>query len=76
MNTSYIIDPIEERWNQAVASPSIPLWSTIAEWSEHMADALEANNPDNIMVVAHRAISQEARKRMLAMEPKKEESHA
>lgn len=75
MTTSYIVDPIEERWNQAVASPSIPLWSTIAEWAEHMADALAESNPDNIMVVAHRAVSQEATKRMRAMEPKEEHQH-
>lgn len=70
MNTSHLTTIIEDRWNEAVASPTIARWRTLAQLAAQVADAIEGSDPDNIMVVAHRAIYQEAYARMLAMQPK------
>ena len=66
----YLTTIIEDRWNEAVANPSIPRWKTLAGLAAQVADSIEYSDPNNIMVVTHRAIYQEAYSRMLAMEPK------
>lgn len=72
MNDAYLTSIIEERWKEACANPSIPRWKTLAGMAAQIADAIEDNDPNSIMVVAHRAVYQEAYARMLAMHPKEE----
>lgn len=71
--SAYLTSIIEERWNEAIASPSIPRWKTLAGLAAQVADAIEHGDPDNLMVIAHRAVYQEAYKRMLAMQPERME---
>ena len=70
MNTAHLTSIIEQRWNEAIANPTIPRWRTLAQMAAQVADSLAEHDPNNIMVVTHRAIYQEAYSRMLAMEPK------
>ena len=70
MNTAHLTSIIEQRWNEAIANPAIPRWRTLAQMASQVADSLAEHDPNNIMVVTHRAIYQEAYARMLAMEPK------
>lgn len=66
---SYLTSIVEDAWNAAVASPDYARWRSLACMADDLAKSLHSIDPDNIMVVAHRAVSNEARKRMLAMEP-------
>lgn len=70
MNESFITSIVEARRVEAIAAPTIPRWRSLAMMASQIADAIEESDPDNIMVVTHRAIYQEARDRMLAMQPK------
>ena len=66
---TYLTSIIEDRWVEAVATPTIARWKTLSQMAAQLADALEEHDPDNIAVVAHRAVYREAYSRMLAMEP-------
>lgn len=70
MSQSYLTSIVEDRWNEAVANPSIPRWKTLAAMAAQIADAVADSDPNSIMVVAHRAVYEESYKRMLAMQPK------
>lgn len=72
MIDSYTTTIISDRWKEAVANPSIPRWKTLAAMAAQIADAVEMNDPDSIMVVSLKAVYQEAYKRMLAMQPVEE----
>jgi hypothetical protein len=61
---------IEDRWKEACASPNIRRWRSLAYMAGDLADAIEAADPDNIMVGAIRGVSVEAHTRMLDMMPK------
>ena len=67
---SYLTTIIEDRWNEAVANPSIPRWKSLAGLAAQVADAVADSDPNSIMVVAHRAVYEESYKRMLAMQPR------
>lgn len=74
MNASYVTTIVEERWAEACASPSIARWKTLAQMAAQISDAIADHDPNSIMVVAHRAIYNEAYARMLAMEPQEVEA--
>lgn len=61
---------VEDRWREAVASPTAARWRSLSAVSAQIADAIEHSDPDNLMVVTHRAVYEEAYKRYLAMLPK------
>jgi len=69
--STYLTTVVEDRWNEANASPTIARWRTLAAMAAQLADAIEEHDPDNIMVVAHRAVYEAAYARMIAMQPKK-----
>ena len=71
---SYLTTIVEDRWNEAVSAPTIARWRTLAAMAAQISDALADNDPDNIMVVAHRAVYQEAYARMIAMQPERIEA--
>lgn len=61
---------VEDRWREAVAEPSIPRWQSLADWASDMASAINASDPDNIMVATHRGVAAECEKRIRKMMPK------
>lgn len=67
MNESYLTSIVEERWNEAVANPSVARWKTLAELAAQIADSFAQHDPDNIMAAAHHGIYVKAYERMLAM---------
>jgi len=68
--TSFLTTIVEDAWNDAVARPDIARWRSLAEMAKDIAAALKENDPNNIMTIAHRAVYEEAHKRMLALQPK------
>lgn len=71
---SHLTTIIEDRWIEAIAAPTIPRWKSLADFAAQIADALAENDAENIMVITHRAVHAEARKRMLAMQPERMEA--
>ena len=69
---TYLTSIVEKAWKEAVARPDYARWNSLADLAKGLADSLQQLNPDDISVIAHRAIYHEARKRMLAMEPARE----
>lgn len=69
---SHLASIVEDAWNAAVANPDYRRWGSLADMAAQIANALYESDPNNLMVVTHRAIYAEARARMIAMEPSKE----
>lgn len=63
---------VSDRWNETVAAPTYDKWRNLAQLAAQIADAVEENDPNSIMVVSLKAVYQEAYKRMLAMVPARE----
>ena len=67
MIESYTTSIIADRWQEAVDKPDYARWRSLAEWCAQLADAIEHNEPDSIMVPALRGVYEAAYGRMLAM---------
>lgn len=72
--STYLTSIVEDRWNEAVEKPDMARWKSLAALAAQVADAIEHSDPNNIMVIAHRAVYQEAYMRMLAMMPERMEA--
>ena len=67
---TYIVDIIEQRWQEACAKPDIRRWKSLATMADDLATAIEQNAPDSSMGPALRGLAVECQTRMLAMMPK------
>lgn len=69
---TYLTSIVEDAWNAAVAAKDYQQWSSLESMARNLADSLYKRDPDDISALTHRAIAQEASRRMLAMEPARE----
>ena len=61
---------VTDRWNEAVADETLPRWRNVAQLAAQLADSIEQEEPDHMLVPALRGIYEAAYARMVALQPK------
>lgn len=70
MNRStYMSQLVSDRWDEAVAEPTLQRWRNLAQFAAQVADDIEYNEPDSILSHAMRGVYRAAYTRMLALQP-------
>lgn len=70
MNYYHFSQIVTERWNEAVADESLPRWRNLAQLAAQLADSIEHDAPDHVLVPAFRGVYEAAYARMVALHPK------
>lgn len=64
---SHISQIVVDRWNEAVASPDVARYRSLAQMAAALADTIEKDEPDSILAPAMRGIYEAAYQRMIDM---------
>lgn len=70
MNYYHFSKIVTDRWNEAVADETLPRWRNLAQLAAQLADSIEQEEPDQMLVPALRGIYEAAYARMVELQPK------
>ena len=68
-HSQYMSQLVADRWEEAVAEPTLPRWRNCALFAAQVADDIKAHEPDSILAYAMHGVYEAAYERMLAMQP-------
>jgi hypothetical protein len=60
---------IQQRWNEALAAPTLQQWRSLAVWCEDFADLCDQHAGTKHMVAEARRRADEAYRHMVALQP-------
>lgn len=66
MSHIHLTQIVTQRWNETVAEPTCLKWRNVAQ----LADSIEQEEPDHMLVPALRGIYEAAYARMVELQPK------
>lgn len=61
---------VTDRWNETVAEPTLAKWRNVAQLAAQLADSIEHEAPDHVLVPALRGVYEAAYARMVELQPK------
>ena len=70
MSHIHLTQIVTQRWNETVAEPTYLKWRNVAQLAAQLADSIEHENRDHVLIPALRGIYEAAYARMVEMQPK------
>lgn len=70
MSHIHLTQIVTQRWNETVAEPTYLKWRNVAQLAAQLADSIEHEAPDHVLVPALRGVYEAAYARMVELQPK------